>query len=256
MDRITVELVPILSDNYTYILEERTSGTVAVVDPGTAAALADRLYARGGRLDLILLTHHHGDHVDGVADLKRLFGAEVVGPEADRHRLPALDRGVREGEQVTIGAVEAEIIATPGHTSGHIAYWLPTEHVLFAGDTLFALGCGRLLEGDGPTMWRSLSKLAALPEEAVVYCGHEYTAANARFALTVDPDNEALRARAAEIEQLRARGEPTIPTTLGLERRTNPFLRAADPTIRRRLDLTAASDAEVFTEIRRRKDRA
>lgn len=242
MAGLEVELLPALSDNYIYLLHEPRAGTMGVVDPAEAQPVLDALARRQRRLDLVLITHHHADHVGGLAALKAATGCRAVGPRADAHRIPGLDELVGEGDRVAFGALTAEVLETPGHTSGHVSYWLPEGQALFCGDTLFALGCGRLFEGDAPTMWRSLGKLAGLPEATRVYCGHEYTLSNARFALTVAPDNAELRARAAEIEALRARGEPTIPSTIGLERRTNPFLRAADAT--------------AFAELRRRKDRA
>lgn len=258
MPRLEIEILPAMSDNYIYLMREPASGTTAVVDPGVAAPVLEALGRAGAgrRLDLILLTHHHGDHVGGVAELKAAFGAAVVGSRADAARIDGLDRMVGEGDRLDLAGHPVEVLETPGHTGGHISYVLPEDEALFCGDTLFALGCGRLFEGDAPTMWRSLQKLAALPDATRVYCGHEYTLSNARFALTVDPDNGALQARAAEVERLREAGRPTIPSTIGLEKATNPFLRAADPAIRARLGLASAPDAAVFGEIRRRKDKA
>lgn len=242
MAGLEVELLPALSDNYIYLLREPRTGATGVVDPAEAQPVLEALARHGRKLDLVLITHHHADHIGGLAELKAATGCRAVGPRADVHRIAGLDELVGEGDRVAFGALTAEVIETPGHTSGHVSYWFPEGDALFCGDTLFALGCGRLFEGDAPTMWRSLGKLAALPEATRVYCGHEYTLSNARFALGVDPDHAELRARVAEIEALRAQGRPTIPSTIGLERRTNPFLRAAD--------------AETFAELRRRKDRA
>lgn len=242
MAGLEVELLPALSDNYIYLLREPRTGATGVVDPAEAQPVLEALARHGRKLDLVLITHHHADHIGGLAELKAATGCRAVGPRADAHRIAGLDELVGEGDRVAFGALTAEVIETPGHTSGHVSYWFPEGDALFCGDTLFALGCGRLFEGDAPTMWRSLGKLAALPEATRVYCGHEYTLSNARFALSVDPDHAELRARVAEIEALRAQGRPTIPSTIGLERRTNPFLRAAD--------------AETFAELRRRKDRA
>lgn len=256
MERLEVELLPALSDNYVYLLRDNTSGTTGVVDPALAPPVLERLRALGRKLDWALITHHHADHVGGLLEVKAATGCRVVGPRADAGRIEGLDQLVDEGDAFAFGDQEVRVIATPGHTSGHISYFFPDGAALFCGDTLFALGCGRLFEGDAPTMWRSLSKLAALPGATRVYCGHEYTLSNARFALTIDPDLAALQQRAAEIEAARAAGRPTIPSTIGLEKATNPFLRAADPAIRRRLGLEAADDAAVFAEIRRRKDRA
>jgi hydroxyacylglutathione hydrolase len=256
MARLEIDLIPVLSDNYVYLLHEPVQGMTAVVDPAEAEPVLDRLRQQGRRLDLALITHHHADHIGGLLALKAATSCRAVGPRADAGRIPGLDQLVGEGDPVALGALTAQVIETPGHTSGHISYWFPEVEALFCADTLFALGCGRLFEGDAPTMWRSLGKLMALPDSTRVYCGHEYTLSNARFALTIDPDNAALKERAAEVEALRARGEPTIPSTIGLEKATNPFLRAADPGLRRRLGLEQAADAEVFGEIRRRKDRA
>jgi hydroxyacylglutathione hydrolase len=182
----------------------------------------------GGRLDLILLTHHHGDHIAGVAELQAKFGGRIVGAAADAHRLPKLDQAVRAGDTVALGESRATVIDTPGHTVGHIAFHFSGGRALLCGDTLFSLGCGRLLEGNAAQMFDSLAKLAALPEETLVCCGHEYTESNARFALTVEPENAALRARAEEARAQRAAGRPTVPTTIGQERAANPFLRAGD----------------------------
>jgi hydroxyacylglutathione hydrolase len=256
MDGLTIEVVPILKDNYAFLLTDRASGRRAVVDPGEAGPVLGRLGRDGGGVDLVLLTHHHGDHTGGVAAVVAATGARVVGPAAEAARIAGLDAQVREGDTVALGASVARVLATPGHTAGHIAFVLDTAGALFCGDTLFVMGCGRLLERDAATMWGSLTKLMGLPDATRVYCGHEYTAANARFALTVDPDNPALVERAAEVERLRAAGLPTVPSTIGEEKATNPFLRAGDPAIRARLDLERASDAEVFAEIRARKDKA
>lgn len=256
MQAIEIEILPILKDNYAYLLTERGSGTRAVVDPGEAEPVLERLRRDGGRLDLVLITHHHGDHTGGNLALKQATGCRIVGPAAEAARIPGLDQGLKEGDAVELGSYVARVIETPGHTAGHICFELATEAALFSADTLFVMGCGRLIERDAATMWGSLAKLMALPDATRVYCGHEYTAANARFALGVDPDNAALRERAAEIERLRATGTPTVPSTIALEKATNPFLRAADPAIRRHLGMQEATDAQVFAEIRARKDRA
>lgn len=251
-----VELVPIFSDNYVYRLAPRGGGAVAIVDPGLAAPVLERLAASGDAVDWILITHHHPDHIGGLEEVKRATGAKVAGPAADQARIPGIDRALREGDRITVAGVEGVVIETPGHTSGHISYWFEGARALFCADTLFSLGCGRLFEGTAPTMWSSLEKLLRLPDDARIYCGHEYTQANARFSLTIDPDNPALRRRAAEVDALRAAGKPTIPSTLGVERATNPFLRPHDPAIRKRLGMENASNAEVFGEIRKRKDNA
>lgn len=252
---LEIERLPLLSDNYAWLLHDPAAGTSGVVDPGEAAPVLARLRSLGRGLDLILCTHHHGDHVGGNLALKAATGCRIVGPARDAARIPGLDAGVAEGHSVPFGTSHARVIETPGHTRGHISYWFEAAGALFCADTLFALGCGRLLEGDAPTMLRSLAKLRALPDDTAVYCGHEYTLANARFACTVDPDNAELRARAGSVEAERGRGEPTVPSRLGLEKRTNPFLRWDDPAIRRHLGLADATDAEVLAEIRARKDR-
>ena len=225
---VTVTAVPCLSDNYAWMLRDEATGTVALCDPGEAGPVIAALEAAGGRCDLILLTHHHGDHIDGVAGVQARFGSRVVGAAADALRLPKLDVVLRPGETVAVGATQGVVIDTPGHTVGHIAFHFAEGDVLLCGDTLFSLGCGRLLEGTPAQMHGSLQALAALPEATLVCCGHEYTESNARFALTVEPENAALAARAAEVKAQRAAGRATVPTTLAQEKATNPFLRARD----------------------------
>jgi hydroxyacylglutathione hydrolase len=253
---LEIEIVPLLSDNYGYLLHETSADVRAFVDPAVAAPVVALLEERGCGLDWILVTHHHADHVGGVLELKRRYGCKVAGPGAESAPIPGLDHGLREGDRFALGAEEAEIFETPGHTAGHISYWFEAASALFCADTLFSLGCGRLFEGSPELMWQSLAKLRALPDATLVYCGHEYTLSNARFALTIDPDNPALRARAARVEELRAAGLRTVPSQLGEEKAANPFLRPDDPAIRKRLALEQAPDHEVFAEIRRRKDRA
>lgn len=229
---IDVRAVPCREDNYAWLLVDRAVGTVALCDPGEAAPCLAAL--PGGRCDLVLLTHHHADHVEGVAAVVAATGAKVVGNAADARRLPPLDVAVAPGEGFALGGGRAAVIDTPGHTRGHVAFHVQQPRdsdapdILLCGDTLFSLGCGRLLEGTAEEMFLSLQRLRALPPETLVCCGHEYTIANGRFALTVEPDNAALRARFAEAEAQRARGEPTVPTTLAAELATNPFLRAPD----------------------------
>ncbi|MEO1089960.1 MAG: hydroxyacylglutathione hydrolase [Pseudomonadota bacterium] len=256
MAKLTVELIPLLRDNYAYLLIEPETGTTGVVDPGEAGPVLQALEVRGRRLDWVLVTHHHEDHIGGLAEVKSATGCKAVGPRSDFARIPGLDQTVAEGESFALGHAVSRVFDTPGHTSGHIAYYFPDTPALFAGDTLFALGCGRLFEDTPEAMWTSLGKLASLPRETRVYCGHEYTLANARFALTVDPDNAELAARARRVEDARERGEPTVPFTIGEETATNPFLRADEPAIRQHLGLAEEPAAEVFAEIRRRKDRA
>jgi hydroxyacylglutathione hydrolase len=247
--------LPMLSDNYSWLIRDAATGTSGVVDPAEAAPVLAKLKELGRGLDWILATHHHGDHIGGVAELKAATGCRVVGPAKDAARIPGLDQGVVEGDRFAFGSRTARILETPGHTRGHIAFWFEADDALFCGDTLFALGCGRVFEGDGPTMWASLAKLRALPDATRVCCGHEYTLGNARFALTVDPGNAALQARAKAVEAQRQGGEPTVPSRLGEEKATNPFLRPEDPAIRRQLGMERAEDAAVFWELRERKNR-
>jgi hydroxyacylglutathione hydrolase len=225
---ITVEPVPCLRDNYIWLLRG-ARGEVAICDPGEAAPAIAAAEKAGGRLDMIFLTHHHGDHVAGVAEVKRRFpAAKVVGNRADAHRLPPLDIPVAPSDAVEFGGSAAAVIDSPGHTRGEVCYHFANAAVVLSGDTLFSLGCGRLIEGTAEEMFRSLRALAALPPETLVCCGHEYTESNARFALTVEPDNAALRARAEEARAQRAAGKPTVPTTIAQELAANPFLRAPD----------------------------
>lgn len=249
---LEIVTVPCLRDNYAYLLRDAASGSVGLVDAPEAEPIRAALDARGWTLDTILITHHHSDHVDAVAALRG--DATVVGAAADRHRLPPLDRAVAPGDTVMLGESEARVMDVSGHTIGHIAYYFPEAGALFSADSLMALGCGRLFEGSPERMWESLCAMAELPDDTDVYSGHEYTASNARFALTVDPGNADLRARAEEIDRLRAAGTATVPSRLGLERATNPFLRASNLDIRERLHMSQATDAEVFAEIRRLKD--
>ena len=247
--------VPALRDNYVYLIREPETGTVAVIDPAEADPVIAALDQRGWHPSLILNTHHHPDHVGGNQSLKDKYGARVIGPAADAHRIATLDETVSEGDLVRVGEAEGYVLETPGHTSGHISFVFPDQCALFCGDTLFAMGCGRLFEGTADQMWRSLSKYADLADDIQVCCAHEYTQANARFAVTVDPDNAALTERCRQVDTLRAEGRPTVPSTLGIERATNPFLRADQPGIQAALGLTGDDPVSVFAEIRARKDR-
>jgi len=250
-----IQLIPAFSDNYVYLFKDPASEAVGIVDPGEAEPVLAALDRLGWRPTHIFNTHHHADHIGGNGVLKQRFGCTIVGPAADRNRIPDLDVAVGEEDTYRFGSQEVRVFETPGHTSGHISLWFSEASALFSGDTLFALGCGRLFEGTPAQMWNSLLKLRALPADTRIYCGHEYTLSNARFAVTVDPDNPALKERAADIVILRDAGKPTIPTTLGVERATNPFLRADDPSVAAAVGLAGANPVEVFAEIRRRKDR-
>ena len=237
-------------DNYGVLLQEPDSGATALVDAGDATAALAALAETGWSLSQIWLTHHHGDHTAGTTEIVAATGAGVHGPAS----IASVTTRVADGGEIDFGGVKVTAIATPGHTMDMLNFHIPSEKLLFTGDTLFAMGCGRLFEGDAATMWASLCKLMSLDDETVIYCGHEYTAANADFALSVDPDNDALLRRVAAVRDLRSAGQPTIPTMLALEKLTNPFLRASDPSIRAHLGMADADDVDVFTEIRLRKD--
>lgn len=255
-DGVEIRLVPCLSDNYAVLMHDGADGTTVLVDAPEPGPILAALGETGWRLTDILLTHHHHDHVQGVAALVEATGARVHGPAAEADRMPPLDEALADGDTVRLGRLEARCIATPGHTSGPLSYHFAGLGVAFTGDTLFALGCGRLFEGTPETMWDSLSRLrSALPDDTLVYCGHEYTLSNARFALTVEPGNEALVARARAVEAARAEGRPTVPFTMGEDRATNPFLRADAPSVAAVMPTEGrAPPAAVFAEIRRRKD--
>jgi len=252
---LEIEPVPCLKDNYAYLVFDRGDGVCAVVDASEAEPVKRALDARRLKLTHILSTHHHMDHVGGNLALKSATGAKVVGAAKDAARIPGIDVGLVEDDVFRLGSHFAKVLEIPAHTSQHIAFWFEEDRAVFTGDTLFAMGCGRLFEGDAPTMWASLSKLMDLPNDTRVYCGHEYTEANGRFALTVESGNEDLQARMADVREVRAKGLPTIPSTMGLEKKTNPFLRASSPEIRRTLGLAEASNLDVFAETRRRKDK-
>ena len=242
------------SDNFGVLLHDPESGETALIDAPEEAPILAAVQRTGWRPTMILTTHHHPDHVEANLALKERFGLTITGPAAEAEKIPGIDRQVKDGDILRLGGRMIEVIETPGHTAGHISYHIPEAHLAFTADTLFALGCGRLFERGPEVMLESMKKLAALPPETVVYCGHEYTLSNARFAVTVDPGNEALRKRAKEIEDLRTDNRPTLPTTIGRELETNPFMRWSDPGIRRHLGMENASDEAVFAEIRKRKD--
>jgi hydroxyacylglutathione hydrolase len=243
-------IIPCLKDNYAYLL--KVGDCCAVVDPSEPQPVRATLAARGWHLTHILNTHHHLDHTGGNLALKEAFGAQVVGPGKDAARIPGIDVGVTEKSGWRFADREVRVLEVPGHTRGAITFVI--EGNAFTGDTLFAMGCGRLFEGDPPTMWASLSKLKALPSETRIYCGHEYTENNGRFALTLEPDNRLLQDRMRAVTQARQRGETTMPSTMALERETNPFLRPDAPEVRKTLGMEAAESVAVFAEMRRRKD--
>ncbi len=249
-----VRLVPCLADNYAVILRDASTGATAVVDAPEAGPIERALDTAKWPLTHILVTHHHGDHVQGIPELKRRYEAMVVGPRAEAKQIPMIDIEVGASDTVAVGNLRARVLETPGHTAGHIVYWFDADKLLFAGDTLFALGCGRALERPAATLWTSLLPLRDLPGDTAVYCGHEYTLANARFAVTVDPKNAALKARLVAVEKMRAAGKPTLPTTIAEERATNPFLRADDPAIAKTIGMAGADPAAIFTELRQRKN--
>ena len=251
----TLEIVtiPCRTDNYAFLILSPDGASAALVDAPEAAPIQDELDRRGLALTDILITHHHPDHVEGVGALAGP-ATRVIGASADAHRLPPLTLGVGDGDRFDLFGAEVRVMDVSGHTVGHIAFHVPAARAVFTADSLMALGCGRLFEGTAPQMWDSLSRLAALPPETIVCSGHEYTQANARFALTIEPDNAALKARADSIAEARAAGRPTVPSTLSEELATNPFLRAGLPEVKANLDMRGAADADVFAEIRRRKD--
>ena len=251
-----LEVVPIpaLQTNYVYLVRDAAAEATAAVDPSVAAPVLAELERRGWRLDLILNTHHHHDHIGGNLELKAATGCRIVGNAADRARIPGIDEAVADGGEVRIGGARGPAIAVSGHTIGHMVYWFEDARLLFSGDTLFSLGCGRLFEGSPAEMWASLCRLRALPADTRVYCGHEYTADNARFCLTLDPDNPQLQARAAEARRLREAGRPTLPARLGDEVACNPFLRADDPVIQRAAGTPPGDAVAAFAAIRRMKD--
>ena len=245
---------PYGSDNYGLLLHCQDTGQTACVDAGDSAAAEAALAETGWALTHIFITHHHADHTDGLASLKSAHNATVLGPKIDSAVSHLYDTQLGDGDHFEFAGRRIDVLATPGHTLDMINFYSADDQIVCTGDTLFVLGCGRIFEGDAPMMWSGLEKLMALPDDTIVYCSHEYTLANAQFAVTVDPGNAALAERQAAFETLRENGLPTVPTRIDLEKATNPFLRASDPSIRAHLGMTDATDAEVFAEIRRRKD--
>lgn len=251
---LELRTIPCLSDNYAFLIHDPETGDTGLIDAPEAAPILAALAETGWRLTSVFLTHHHYDHVDGLAEILAAHPAKVYGAAADAHRLPPLDHALSEGDSISVGSQTGTVLDVSGHTVGHIAFSFPDAAMVFTADSLMALGCGRLFEGDAAMMWASLSKLMALPDETIVCSGHEYTQSNARFAMTIEPENPDLVARVAQIDAARAEGEATVPSSMGLEKATNPFLRAHLPEIKQALDMQNASDAEVFAEIRARKD--
>lgn len=249
---IELVVVPCLSDNYAFLVHNSDTGDTALVDAPEAAPIKHALTARGWTLSDILITHHHNDHIGAVAELRD--GTRVIGAAADAHRLPPLDLSVADGDQVDVCGLSTDVMDVSGHTVGHIAFYMAAAKLLFTADSLMALGCGRLFEGTPAQMWTSLQKLRQLPGDTTVCSGHEYTESNARFALSLDPDNAALISRSKGITDARAAGRPTVPSMLAEETRTNPFLRADDPAMKAAIGMADASDVDVFAEIRARKD--
>src|SRR5271166_237904 len=246
---------PCLKDNFGVLLHDPQTGATASIDAPEAAPIEAALQKTGWRLTDILVTHHHADHTQGIGELKQHHKCRVVAPRNEAKRIAHVDESVGGGDTVRVGGLEGRVIDTPGHTAGHISYFFPADKLAFVGDTLFSIGCGRVFEGDPEMMWHSLVKLRDLPDDTRFYCGHEYTAANIRFAKTIEPDNKALAARAEEVARLTAAGKPTIPATIGAEKAANPFLRADVPEVAKSVGLAGSPAWKVFAEIRARKNR-
>ena len=247
---------PCLKDNYGALIHDSRTGATAAIDAPDADAVIAAAQARGWTLTDLLITHHHADHTQGIPGLKAKYpGLRIVGPAKEADKIGALDGKLVEGDLTRVGDIAAKIIETPGHTAGHIVYYFEQDEIAFCGDTLFSLGCGRVFETSLPVMWNSLVKLAALPGETQVYCGHEYTESNARFSLTIEPENADLQERVKMVTALRAAGKPTVPTTIALELATNPFLRAEQATVQSQVNMPGADPSAVFAEIRTRKDK-
>jgi hydroxyacylglutathione hydrolase len=252
---LQIELVPMLKDNYAYLIHDRASGATAILDPSEAEPGLKAAESHGWKITHVLDTHHHWDHSGGNLGIKEATGAKVVGPAYDKERIPGIDVEVDERSGFDLAGHHAEVMFIPGHTKGHIAFHFPESKAVFCGDTLFSIGCGKMFEGTPDLMWPSLLKLRALPDDTRIYCGHEYTEANIRFALSADPDNAALQARAAEVKRLRADGRPTIPAVLGEEKKSNPFLRADQPELMARFGGKDRPAYEIFGAIRAAKDK-
>lgn len=251
---LTILQLPVLTDNYIYLLHDSASGATAAVDPAVAQPVLDILAQNNWQLTRILNTHHHSDHVGGNLELKQKTGCTIIAALSDQHRIPGIDHGVVNGDEIILGQHKIKVISTPGHTSGHVVYHFTEDHSLFCGDTLFVMGCGRLFEGTAEQMWSSLQKLKALPVTTRIYCAHEYTQANGRFALTVEPDNQLLQQRMAVINRLREKQLSTVPSTIEQELATNPFFREDSYSLQKTINMVNRKPAEVFAKIRRLKD--
>ena len=248
-----IEIIPCLNDNYSYLVLDESTKTISLIDPAEFNT-CDKIIQKYKRLDYILNTHHHVDHVDGNLKLKEKYSAKVLGFELDKNRIPGIDILLKEGKLYKIGNLEFEVIFTPGHTAGHIAFYFRKEKIVFTGDTLFSLGCGRIFEGNHKDMLNSLNKLKALPPETKIFCGHEYTASNLNFCLNYDPDNILLKEKSIIISSKLKNNQPSIPTLIGDEIKTNVFLRCNEPIIKEKLKLKDCSDLEIFTKLRDLKD--
>ena len=256
MSDLEIEQFMCRSDNFGVLVHDPETGLTAAIDAPDGQPILDVLARRGWTLSHVFLTHHHADHTAGLAALQETFQPRLIGPRLSMDKVPGIDLPVSEGNVIEWSGRDINVLETPGHTLDHVAYWFSDDQIVFAGDTLFALGCGRVFEGDYAMMWESLEKLGALPDATRLYCGHEYTLANARFALSVDPDNAQLKQRAEEVARLRRDDLPTLPSTIGIERQTNPFLRASEQDLKQTLGMAGESAESVFTHLRKAKDAA
>jgi hydroxyacylglutathione hydrolase len=254
MSKLEIHQIAVLNDNYVYLAHDTETGSTAVIDPAVGGPVLDALAAKGWKLTHILNTHHHNDHTGGNLELKQQTGSIIVGPKADAERIPGIDVEVSDGDTYQIGNATAKVFDVPGHTRGHNAYWFFESNALFSGDTLFSMGCGRLFEGTPAQMVNSLAKFMALPDQTWVFCAHEYTQSNGRFALSIEPENLALQNRMSEVDSLRIDGKPTVPSTIGIEKATNPFLRSSSAELQKTLGLEGGDLIDVFSETRKLKD--
>ncbi len=254
MTTLEIEQIPVLKDNFIYLARDSGSGAVAVIDPAEAAPVLERAKALGWRITHILNTHHHPDHTGGNLEIKAATGCKIIGSSYDPERIPGIDIQVKDDDTVEVGQSKAKVFFVPGHTRGHIAYWFADANTLFIGDTIFSIGCGRLFEGTAQQMWDNMVRLRALPPETKIYCAHEYTESNLRFAVTIDPANTALRKREAEVKALRTAGKYSVPFLMGDERAANPFMRADAAELAAAVNMTGRTPVDVFAEIRKRKD--